>query len=40
VLTCAGIGFETAKALLQRDYQVVLACRDKEKAEAARGKLK
>ncbi|KAI3436274.1 hypothetical protein D9Q98_002327 [Chlorella vulgaris] len=35
-----GIGFETAKALRQRDYQVVLACRDKEKAEAARRKLK
>ncbi|KAL4459034.1 hypothetical protein ABPG75_013899 [Micractinium tetrahymenae] len=35
-----GIGFETAKALLHKDYYVVLACRDKDKAEAARGKLK
>jgi hypothetical protein len=35
-----GIGFQTAKALLRRDYQVVLACRDKAKAEAARAKLR
>lgn len=35
-----GIGFETAKALLQKDYYVVLGCRDTQKAEAARGKLK
>lgn len=35
----AGIGFETAKALARQDYRVVLACRNKEKAEAARAKL-
>lgn len=35
-----GIGYQTAKALLQRDYQVVLACRDRTKAEAARAKLR
>ncbi|EFN53158.1 hypothetical protein CHLNCDRAFT_26048 [Chlorella variabilis] len=34
-----GIGFETAKALARQDYRVVLACRNKEKAEAARAKL-
>ncbi|PRW60169.1 retinol dehydrogenase 13 [Chlorella sorokiniana] len=35
-----GIGFETAKALLQRGYYVVLGCRNKDKAEAARARLK
>lgn len=34
-----GIGFETAKALLQQGYRVILGCRDKERAEAARAKL-
>lgn len=36
----AGIGFETAKALLQKGYYVVLGCRDKTKAEAARAQLR
>lgn len=35
-----GIGFETAKALLQKDYYVVLGCRNKDRAEAARARLK
>ncbi len=34
-----GIGFETAKALAKQNYRVVLACRDRAKAEAARAKL-
>ena len=36
----AGIGFETAKALLERGFYVVLGCRDAAKAEAARARLK
>lgn len=35
-----GIGFETAKTLLQKGYYVVLGCRDKAKAEAARAQLR
>jgi hypothetical protein len=35
-----GIGFETAKALLEKDYHVVLGCRNKDRAEAARARLK
>lgn len=34
-----GIGYETAKALLQKGYRVTLACRDQSKAEAARRRL-
>lgn len=35
-----GIGYETAKSLAQQGYHVVLACRDKSKAEAARERLR
>ena len=35
-----GIGFETAKSLLQQDYYVVLGCRSPERAEAARARLR
>ena len=36
----AGIGLQTAKALLQQDYFVVLGCRSQERAEAARAQLR
>jgi NADP-dependent 3-hydroxy acid dehydrogenase YdfG len=36
----AGIGLQTAKALLQQDYYVVLGCRSQERAEAARAQLR
>ena len=35
-----GIGYETALALLQKDYEVTLACRDTAKAQAAEEKLR
>ena len=35
-----GIGFETAKALLQQGYYVVMGCRDAGKGEAARARLR
>lgn len=35
-----GIGLQTAKALLQQDYFVVLGCRSQERAEAARAQLR
>lgn len=35
----AGLGYETALELARKDMKVVLACRNPEKAEAARGKL-
>lgn len=34
-----GIGYETAKALLQRGYRVTMACRDQQRMEAARQRL-
>ena len=35
-----GLGFETAKSLLEDDYHVILACRDQQKARIALIKLK
>jgi len=35
----AGLGFEISKALLQQDYRLVMACRNAEKAAAARSRL-
>ncbi len=35
----AGLGFEISKTLLRRDYRVVMACRNAEKAAAARSRL-
>lgn len=35
-----GIGFETAKSLCERGYEVILACRDPSRATAAQAKLK
>lgn len=34
-----GIGFETAKALAKQGYYVVIACRDVDKANAAKAKI-
>ena len=35
-----GIGFETAKALAAQGYATVMACRDINKARAARDRIK
>lgn len=35
-----GIGFETAKALAEKGHYVVIGCRNKEKGEAARERIK
>ena len=35
-----GIGFETAKALAAQGYATVMACRDINKARAARDQIK
>ncbi|WP_026914722.1 oxidoreductase [Christiangramia portivictoriae] len=35
----AGLGFETAKALAAKNFKVIMACRDLEKAEQARNQI-
>eukprot|EP00775_Hariotina_reticulata_P004467 gene4467-4723_t len=40
ITTIAGIGYETAKALLQQNYNVTIACRDKNRATDAVSKLR
>lgn len=35
----SGIGFETAKALCLKDYQLIMVCRNREKAEIAKEKI-
>lgn len=39
VLICAGIGYEVAKQLLQRGHEVLIACRDKTRAQNAVSRL-
>ncbi len=38
--TIAGIGYETAKSLTAKGFEVVIACRDPSRASAAVAKLK
>jgi len=40
LLLLAGIGYETAKALLQQNFNVIIACRDPSRATDAVSKLK